>query len=1064
MAEFFFFTEPSKLSDQTASQAFSAIDQDQFRVGNMFSITEDARAFAITDGLVLVQQIGTTGRYNLILKPSEQPDLNLPKINYIIYKGIKASSIIDGNKVAASTNNDLTRVIHDNVVQWYAAEGTAIPSTEPAANTSLGLEYTASNPDPDFALQDGDRLDQVFYSSDAITLPFVFGGNYIGDFDSSGEIGLTIVFEKIGFHPTFELARSLTDILSFTPLGGSPTNAEIFRRKHEKETVHNFMDAAAFFGAFTNSRLKVFDGSGFANKSGDVLYNDVISKHFNKNTIYIDIRNESEDSFNYYENYANTLQWSLDGTDTLTNVDYYRNNGWPLLIIDDSVASSEFDTGNLNRTIKLSFPRGDNEFPLIYYRRAYKADLGIQLPTGPEQFYSPSVINDAFTSADLIPYTVNNRASADYFQIKIIRRIDFHEDPSDNFTVLGYSINTSCYLDGLFPIFDLNIPFDDSTGKNLSKLYFNANHINKENINGAEFSANVGVARDTVYRTFFSYPREYFKNIRQNVDNNIPLSGWEGNVGIPFLMDLDNRIRSIKLVKSKFVIGGTDIEYLKFEKSEEDLGGNESYGFNDFAVLSMTNQQYQDLQQLKTQEFPNGLKVSLGIDNIAVGTDDNNNTYTRFDYVLHGLKEDSNNDIIRHKIAPSPAITVYTNEKIIGFPYERNYEEAIGYDNFQDAQQTVRYEDYLIKEQSEIESLVSNFIFELDNIDTASEALYEQIRALVGVTGKSLWNTAVTVIQANPNDPDDRPLYWARLKIAVAIKNHAYFLEDLDANSNVIPGTDLDQTIQLFEETSRNYSGVNFANTPAGAKKILVTGFDPFFLDPDSSGNIEQSNPSGASVLALHGTTTSNNLGYFQAMMIPVRYQDFDQSLEDNTGQGLGIVEEIVLPWINQVDMIVTISQSLPGDYNIDRYATVTRGGLRDNLNHTRIAFSDSIAISDPILEWIETNLPQEFIVPPVEYDFAYFDSNNIEILNDNGSEPPVVGEKMNRGPGGNYLSNEIFYRVAKLRVEQQPSLATGHFHISQLQTPSNPSYNGLATRDLIINVKNAMNNGVTGL
>jgi murein DD-endopeptidase MepM/ murein hydrolase activator NlpD len=675
MAEFFFFTEPSKLSDQTASQAFSAIDQDQFRVGNMFSITEDARAFAITDGLVLVQQIGTTGLYNIILKPSEQPDLNLPKISYIIYKGINATSIIDGNKVAASTNNDLTRVIHDNIVQWYAAEGTAIPSTEPAANTSLGLEYTATNPDPDFVLQDGDRLDQVFYSSDAITLPFVFGGNYIGDFDSSGEIGLTIIFEKIGFHPTFELARSLTDILSFTPLGGTPTNAEVFRRKHENETVHNFMDAAAFFGAFTNSRLKVFDGSGFVNKSGDVLYNDVISKHFNKNTIYIDIRNESEDSFNYYENYANTLQWSLDGTDTLTNVDYYRNNGWPLLVIDDSVGSSEFDAGNLDRIIKLSFPRGDNESPLIYYRRAYKADLGTQLPTGPEQFYSPAVISDAFACEDLIPYLVSNRASADYFQIKIIRRVILENDENNDFPRQGYSLFKRSYLDNLFPIFDMDIPFTNTNYTNL-KVYYDAAFIDKVLVDSGtlndglseyalrDFVSSTGVASDTNNISFIAFPFKYHIN-QDNNDDFLPISGFETTGANPFLIELDNLISQVNLVRSSFLIGGSSQEYLNFVNNTIANGAqsNNQYSFDDVIVLSVTRAEYQALEQLKQQHFVGPYKVYLGVKNISVLTDDDGNRYSYFTYVLRGLTE-NNGEIETHEELTT--ITSITSDAILG--------------------------------------------------------------------------------------------------------------------------------------------------------------------------------------------------------------------------------------------------------------------------------------------------------------------------------------------------------------------------------------------------------------
>ncbi|WP_375415991.1 hypothetical protein [uncultured Hymenobacter sp.] len=37
--------------------------------------------------------------------------------------------------------------------------------------------------------------------------------------------------------------------------------------------------------------------------------------------------------------------------------------------------------------------------------------------------------------------------------------------------------------------------------------------------------------------------------------------------------------------------------------------------------------------------------------------------------------------------------------------------------------------------------------------------------------------------------------------------------------------------------------------------------------------------------------------------------------------------------------------------------------------------------------------------------------------------------KQMYEGSGGDYLSNEIFYRVARIRQENRPTLPTGHFH-----------------------------------
>lgn len=690
MADFFFFTEPSKLNNQTSGQAFGAIDENEFRIGNLFTASADAKAFAITDGLILVQQIGTSDRYNIILKPSEQPDLNLPKINYLIYKGIKKSSIVDGTKVAAGTNNDLTRVIHDNAVQWYAAEGIPIPSTEPSANTSLGLEYTSTNTDSDFAIQDSDFLDKIFYSSDALTLPFVFGGNYIGDFDSSADIGLTIIFEKIGFNPTFELARSLSDMLTFSPLGGNPTNAEIFRRKHEKENVHNFIDSSAFFGAFVDLGIKVFDGSAFVLKKSNDLYNDVVEKHFNKNKIYLDIRNESEDSFNYYENYSNTIEWSLDGTTTLTNVDYYRNNGWPLLIIDDSTGNSEFDPGNTDKTIKLTFPRGDNESPLVYYRRVYKEELGFNLPTGLEQFQSPSILNDKFSIEDLIPYLINDRASSNYYQIKIIKRVILENDENNDFPRQGYSMFKRSYLDNLFPIFDMKIPFTNANYTNL-KLYYDSSYIDKVLLdsgtlnNGVseyalrDYISSTGIASDANNITFMAFPFKYHIN-QDNNDDFIPLSGFETTGANPFLIELDNLVSQINLVRSNFLIGGSTQEYLNFVNNDivNRVQSTNQYSFDDVIILSITRTEYQTLEQLKQQNFVGPYKVYLGIKNISVLTDDNGNKYSSFTYVLRGLTE-NNGEIETHEELSS--ITSITSDSVLGinsghiFPIDKPFIE-----------------------------------------------------------------------------------------------------------------------------------------------------------------------------------------------------------------------------------------------------------------------------------------------------------------------------------------------------------------------------------------------------
>ncbi len=690
---FHFFTEPDKLQDQIGTQAFGAIDENNYRLGNMFTAnpSETPKAFAVTDGLLLVQQIGLTDKYNIILKPTEQPDLCLPKIDFIIYKGIKKDSIIDGEKVADPNNvaskNDLTSIIHRSAQLWFEEEGEPMPSTEPAANTSLGLIYDADATQTDYQKLDTDSLNDVFYTATEQTLPFVFGGSYIGNFDASSDFGIIIVFEKIGFQPTFELARELDSVLTFTPL--EPTsNAEIFRRKHHKEDALCYLDSAAFFGSFFNEGIKVFIESRFVNRTGDNLYNDVISKYYNKNKLYLDFRNESDDSFNYYENYNNNIQWSLDNTETLVNIDYYRNHGWPILVIEDNSTNSEFDNANVEKTIKLSFPQGDNESPLFYYKKAYKEDLGFERPEGAELFLSPSVIEGAVRLENLIAPRVGDRVSANYFQIKLIRRVILENDENDDFPRQGHTLFKRSYLDNLFPIFDMTIPFTNTNYTNL-KLFYDTAYIDKVLVNNGTLNNNItdyalrdfisttGIASDTTNITFISFPFKYHTNANDNNDF-IPVSGQEYSNANPFLIELNNLISQVNLVRSSFLIDGVNQDYLNFVNNEEIIeeGINNQYSFDDVIILSITRNEYDQLELLKQQNFTGPYKVYLGVKNISVLTDDNGIKYSSFTYVLRGLTEE-NGEILPHEEVST--INSITSDSVLGinsghiFPIEKPY-------------------------------------------------------------------------------------------------------------------------------------------------------------------------------------------------------------------------------------------------------------------------------------------------------------------------------------------------------------------------------------------------------
>lgn len=389
------------------------------------------------------------------------------------------------------------------------------------------------------------------------------------------------------------------------------------------------------------------------------------------------------------------------------------------------------------------------------------------------------------------------------------------------------------------------------------------------------------------------------------------------------------------------------------------------------------------------------------------------------------------------------------NNELIPYTYRRNYEELVGLfatSNNKNNDIKKNYEnDFINKKEFQIKNIVENFTNYLEN----SNLTIEDIKKQVEKEAKNLWKAAIAGVQKGKLD--DRPLYWARNKMQVALKRYYLFKNDIDFEKSIVKkNSNLEEIIITFEEKSRNYTGIDFSKAPKGTKKILITGFDPFILNEFNnkeikgySPNIKQSNPSGVVALALNGNTELG--GYIQTMIVPVRYTDFDSSQDRKNGQGKGIIEKYIKPFIEkkgEVDMIITISQA-DAEYNIDVFATATRRGFNDNMNFIREDGSKAIPGG---AETIKTTLPKKMVdsklgtnyngryfITKKDFDDYYYkgDYSKEKILDINDDLPQL---SIYYGPGGNYLSNEIFYRVAKLRESLQPKLPTGHFHIRKIQ------------------------------
>ena len=394
----------------------------------------------------------------------------------------------------------------------------------------------------------------------------------------------------------------------------------------------------------------------------------------------------------------------------------------------------------------------------------------------------------------------------------------------------------------------------------------------------------------------------------------------------------------------------------------------------------------------------------------------------------------------------------------------RNFEEQMG---LKEAPTLgIPIEDFLIKNSSSIQTLVNEFEQKLKDLSNGTLS-YETVSPWVKEYAERLWTNAMEYVQGGAND--DRPLYWARIKMEVALKNH--FKSQMNGTS-VIENTELSRLIQLFEEKSRNYTGIDFTDIPESKKKILITGFDPFDLDYKP----EQNNPSGIVALALHGKTIKDeygNEGFIQTTIFPVRYQDFDNE----------VVEKVVTPLLQNNVVNYIISLSLNGSafyFDLERFAVKKRGGFMDNMNIGSIKYLKYTNVNYKLFKsdigkgnnYYETTLPINKIVTKsiannflsigqrVFFDQSYgIDDENFivehpivraidnTVYNTNEKsfgESDIQVENMMVGSGGDYLSNEIFYRISRARENTNTTVQTGHYHVAN---PSGELPSGILIR-----------------
>jgi len=1115
------FFADNNLPSQSISDAFApdvSSPANKFNITSRFQLTSQLKAFACQDSLMIVQQSSVDSTLvNVILKPIEGLKIQFRSVKYFVFRGILKDSFISGLNITPA-NSSNTEFISRFWTEWndYKTKTNQPTLTDPTPqcygyDTSLLGTLSVEN------VYDNSQTD--------VRALFVKEGEWIGNFSDSFKIGFEIIIQPDNLTLDLDFLRSekfQVDVNGFTGLD----------LRAKREQILSFIDPAAFYGLHYDSGVNISTYSGATKttilKKQNEIYSFLLENKFaTQNRVYLDIRSEKGLSYNFYQNYNDGSGNNIKiGNSVIMPVPQsYENNNWPIIFIDvpQTTTSSKND-------IKINLRIDDNIKPIVFIE-----NTSIIKETNHSHFIDETkLLNGSDWSKDLsfaFPNTgtgSNKLNIAYYINLYYFRQ---EHNPSSPNTVL----QNENYFDSAFCPIDLN-NLGDANLKftriyNEYPYFIHGQFPNTTDKFG--YVSENGAIWDNTRVVFFSQSDFQQKNTQQFYSSI-------SNLGVNFGFNLEGDFNKMSFLSKDIQLSQTNMQ--------ENIGSNvyqklkllDIVNYNGFPntlesifCLGITQSELSILKNITG--FSDKHKKYIYIEEITGSpfTDKDGKLFKKFKLKVQGLDNNGNrliaspiNDIYVYNqlgfvFASKTFAELETNQ--LGLVYKRNYEENVGLENIETTTHK-HYEDYFIEDiNPNIQVEVDGFISALTAIPNDENA-YMNIKTLVEDSAKDIWDESVIFAQANGNsNADDRPLYWARNKMQVALKSHPYF-ENQFLFSDINPGSELEKMIQLFEENSRNYTNIDFSYaTTHNLKKILITGFDPFFLNEKHPiygpySNIKQSNPSGSNALALHGKilkdTNNNDCAYVQTMIIPVRYSDFDNSKIKTSGIGNGIIETYIKPFVvdstKRVDMVITVSQSGPDNFNIDRFGTRTRGGTIDNLGYTRQKSSSSINLNsdENEFEWIQTTLPKNmvpkypalandpnpninnhWIIYAQNYTIKYDIVNPIDSQRDlpENTVPPIAsdlgwnkkqapiplqkGTKILEGTGGNYLSNEIFYRVALIRerwLKTQPTgtkFPTGHFHVSKLQNESiREDFSRIKTKKLISTIEDRIKRGVLDL
>ncbi|KAF2082117.1 hypothetical protein [Flavobacterium sharifuzzamanii] len=361
MSKIYFFTKESSIeTDQLAELAFGQQPDvgsvEKYNLDNNFTVSEDAPAYAITKSLVLAMPSNSNSSLlNIALLPLNTYVSGFP-VKMFIYRGIKKSSLVDALQNIPESDgtwdsSNILKVIKEVQDKLNAKNGTNLI----AKPDCLGLNFSE--------LPDTTFIEKIFFDdTDSFHPLIVEAGCQIGKFAGGSTLaGIEVVLDMIGYEPTLKLLKASNHTLEIDKLviDSNATEADKlkvkFNNRFKKEEILNYVDITAFYGATKNQGLRIKGVD-----SGD----NFLKKFYNKNTVYIDIRDDWGFSYNHFFKFKDELSVGFYSADSAvkdpvyTDMNYYTD--WPILKITNQVYNNSKKWFHIKIPVNIGSPVNSN--------------------------------------------------------------------------------------------------------------------------------------------------------------------------------------------------------------------------------------------------------------------------------------------------------------------------------------------------------------------------------------------------------------------------------------------------------------------------------------------------------------------------------------------------------------------------------------------------------------------------------------------------------------------------------------------------------------------------------